>query len=79
LRIHRAELDAAGNFARRDELVDTSHEPNHQELCNREQEYFLRAIREDLDLAPHLEDAVRSLQIVLAADRSVRSGRPVEL
>ncbi len=79
LRIHHAGLDAEGNFERPDEFVDTSDEPRNAELCEREQAFFLRAIREDLDLSEHLEDAVRSLGIVLAADESVRSGRVVEL
>jgi hypothetical protein len=38
-----------------------------------------RAIREDLDLSRHLQDAVRSLAVCLAADESVRSGQPVRL
>jgi predicted dehydrogenase len=62
-----------------DRRIDTSDEPGHQELCNREQEYFLRAIRENLDLRDHLADAVNSLRIVLAADRSVRTGTIVTL
>jgi predicted dehydrogenase len=59
--------------------IDTSDEPGHQELCDREQDYFLRAIRENLDLRDHLADAVNSLRIVLAADRSVRTGTIVTL
>jgi hypothetical protein len=59
--------------------IITSDEPDHQELCNREQAYFLRAIREDLDLRDHLDDAINSLRIVLAADRSVRTGNVVQL
>ena len=59
--------------------INTSDEPDHQELCNREQAYFLRAIREDLDLREHLDDAINSLRIVLAADRSVRTGNVVQL
>jgi len=59
--------------------IDTSDEPGHQELCDREQEYFLRSIRENLDLREHLADAVNSLRIVLAADRSVRTGTIVTL
>ena len=59
--------------------INTSDEPDHQELCNREQAYFLRAIREDLDLHDHLCDAINSLRIVLAADRSVRTGTVVHL
>jgi predicted dehydrogenase len=79
LRLHWSDLDANGKFARPDELVDTSDEPDHDALCRLEQELFLRAIRDDLDLRDHLEDAVNSLRIVLAADESVRTGRTVEL
>ena len=38
-----------------------------------------RAITENLDLTRHMEDAVQSLAICLAADESVRSGQPVKL
>jgi predicted dehydrogenase len=79
LRLHYSERDARGNFVREDEVIDMSDEPGHQELCDREQAYFLRAIREDLDLTDHLEDAVNSLRIVLAADKSVRTGEVVLL
>jgi hypothetical protein len=48
-------------------------------LCEREQGYLLRAIRETLDLSDHLADAVNSLGIVLAADESFRTGRVVAL
>ncbi len=50
-------------------------EPDHQELCNREQAFFLKAIREDLDLTDWMNDAVNSLHIVLAADESIRTKR----
>ena len=33
----------------------------------------------DIDLTRHMEDAVQSLAICLAADESVRSGQPVKL
>lgn len=79
LRVHHASRDARGELARADELIDTSDEPDHDALCRLEQEYFLRAIREDLDLTEHQEDAVRSLCIVLAADAAVWSGRTVVL
>jgi len=39
----------------------------------------LRAIRDDVDLSDHMQDAVNSLRIVLAADESVRSGQVVTL
>ena len=54
-------------------------EPGHQELCEREQAFVLKAIREDLDLTRHMDDAVRSLEVVLAADRSMREGSAVDL
>ncbi len=76
---HNSKLDADGNFAEQDELIDTKDEPDHQQLCNFEQEYFLNAIRNDIDLTDHLDDAVNSLRIVLAADRSVRTGKVIEL
>lgn len=79
LRVHHADLNAAGDFMHRDEVIDMQDEPGHQDLCNREQQFFLRAIRDDLDLRDHLEDAVNSLRIVLAADESVRTGRVVVL
>ena len=79
LRIHHAALDDGGGFARPDELVDMEDEPDHDELCRREQAWFLAAIREDLDLDEHLRDAVNGLRIVLAADASVRTGAVVAL
>ena len=79
LQKHSAELDGDGEFVRQDVLIDTTDEPDHQQLCNREQAYFLRAIREDMDLSEHMEDAVNSLRIVLAAEESVRTGQVVTL
>lgn len=76
---HISTLDASGNFAQKDFLIDTRDEPDHQELCNREQTFFLQAICENLDLTEHLQDAVNSLRIVLAADESVRTGFVVRL
>ena len=38
-----------------------------------------RAIAEDIDLSRHMDDAVQSLAICLAADESIRSGAPVSL
>jgi predicted dehydrogenase len=62
-----------------DEWLDMRGEPDHQGLCDREQDFVYRAITEDFDLSRHMEDAVTSLQICLAADESVRSGHPVRL
>ena len=77
--LHHSGLNAEGELARRDEYFDTADEPDHDMLCEREQRFLLRAIEEDLDLRDHMEDAVKSLRIVLAADESVRSGMLVTL
>src|SRR6202044_3867808 len=45
LRIHYAALNADGAFAHPDEILSTEDEPGHQDLCEREQRLFLRAIR----------------------------------
>ena len=79
LKVHHSELNSDKEFARPDELIDLTDEPDHQGLCQREQEYLLKAIREDLDLTDHMNDAYNSLRIVLAADESVRTGKTVEL
>lgn len=79
LLVHHSKIDGNGQFAKKDEIVDTSAEPDHDGLCLLEQEYLLRAIREDIDLADHMEDAINSLRIVLAADESVRTGQTVSL
>lgn len=76
---HPAETDETGRFTQADRVYDLSGEPGHDELCEREQRFLLRAIRENLDLSAHLADAVTSLRIVLAADQSVRTGRVIEL
>ncbi|WP_192877789.1 Gfo/Idh/MocA family protein [Paracoccus sp. SY] len=59
--------------------LSMTDEPGHQELCDREQAFMARAIAEDLDLSRHMQDAVRSLAICLAADESVRTGQIVKL
>ena len=79
LRLHHSMLDADGNFVKSDEIIDTADEPDHDALCLLEQQYFLEAIRNDHDLAHHLNDAINSLKIVLAADESVRTGKTVHL
>ena len=79
IRLHRAELGPDGRFAKPDELLRMDGEPGHQELCEREQAFVLKAIRENMDLSRHMEDAVQSLRICLAADESVRTGRAVAL
>jgi predicted dehydrogenase len=77
--LHHAALDASGSFARADERLSTADEPSHDDLCEREQRYLLKAIDEDLDLTAHMNDAVKSLRIVLGADQAVRTGSVVTL
>ena len=60
-------------------MLSMQGEPGHQELCDREQTFLLKAVREDLDLTRHMADAIRSLAVCLAADESVRTGRAVKL
>lgn len=79
LLFHKAALDKNGNFMERDTWINLDDEPDHQELCNREQLYFLNAIREDIDLTDHIEDALNSLRIAFACDESIRSGQIVKL
>jgi predicted dehydrogenase len=79
LRIHHAGLTADDAFAQPDTWIDLTDEPDHQELCNREQRWFLQAIHDQLDLSEHLADAVNSLRIALACDESVRTGEVVRL
>eukprot|EP01093_Parvamoeba_rugata_P016263 TRINITY_DN5983_c0_g8_i2.p2 TRINITY_DN5983_c0_g8~~TRINITY_DN5983_c0_g8_i2.p2 ORF type:complete len:356 (-),score=76.89 TRINITY_DN5983_c0_g8_i2:126-1193(-) len=79
LRLHHAETDSTGEFTRTDEIIRTDDEPDHDGLCLREQQFFLKSITENLDLTQHMEDALGSLRIALAADQSVRTGAPVLL
>ena len=79
IRLHHAELNADNSLKRPDEVFRMDDEPGHDELCEREQAYLLRAIREDVDLTDHMNDAVNSLRIVLAADESIRRKQVVAL
>lgn len=78
LLVHHADLDDKNEFTKPDEVIDLQDEPDHDELCEREQAYFLKAIQEDLDLSEHMDDAINSLRIVLAADKSFKEGRVVD-
>jgi predicted dehydrogenase len=79
LRFHHADINEKNEFVKEDEWINLKDEPDHQELCNREQRYFLRAINENVDLADHMQDAVNSLRIAFACDESVRTGQVVYL
>lgn len=77
IRFHHADLDENEKFKLPDTWINLEDEPDHQELCNREQRYFLNAILENIDLTAHGEDAVNSLRIAFACDESVRTGKVV--
>ena len=79
LLLHHSAIDKTGNFSKKDEVIVTEDEPDHQGLCNLEQQFLYNAIINNSDLSDHLNDAVNSLRIVLAADESFRTGKPVEL
>ncbi len=79
LHLHYSDVDVQGNFSKKDELIPIENEPSHDELCQLEQEFLLRAIEDNLDLSQHLDDAINSLKIVLAADESFRTGKTVYL
>ena len=79
IKVHYADLDANDEFARENEWIDLKDEPDHQELCNREQRHFLKAILEDIDLSEPAADAVNSLKIAFACDESVKTGKMIDL
>ena len=78
LRLHHSDL-VDGKFTKPDQWISTEDEPDHDGLCRREQEFFLNAINNDIDLTDHLADAINSMRIVEAADKSFRTGKTVEL
>lgn len=79
LKVHYADIDAQNEFVKKDEWIDLTDEPNHQELCNREQRFFLNAIEQDLNLEKSMQDAINSLQIAIACDESVKTGTVIKL
>ena len=79
IRVHAAATGDDGGFIAPDEILSMHDEPGHQELCEREQQFVLDAIRGDVDLGKHMDDAVRSLAIVLAAERSMLERRAIDL
>ena len=67
------------DMSKPDERIDMTDEPDHDALCEREQRYLLKAIEEEIDLTDHMNDGVKSLKIVVAADRSIHEGQVVAL
>lgn len=63
----------------KDDLIELPDEPGHQELCNAEQEWIVNTILNNTNLTRHMNDAVQSLRICLAADESIRTGQTVQL
>jgi len=79
IRVHSSKIDTQNEFTEPDRWIDLQDEPDHQELCNREQAYFLSAIKEDLDLSKSMDDALNSLKIAFACDESVKTGQIIKL
>lgn len=79
IRVHSASRGPDGAFLTPDVVTSMADEPGHQDLCEREQAFVLDAIDNDRDLGAHMDDALRSLAIVLAADVSMREMRAVDL
>ena len=65
-------------FVHEDEIIKID-EPDHDGLAVLEQEAFIKAIREDVDLSSHHDRVMTSLQIVFAADESQKTHRVVEI
>lgn len=78
IRYHHAQVGPDKEFLLKDEIFRMDDEPGHQELCDREQAFFLKAINENLDLSGSLDAAVNSLRIVLAAEQSINEKRIIE-
>lgn len=79
IKVHYAALDDQDRFVKQDSWIDLVDEPDHQELCNREQRYFLKSILDDIDLTNPTDDAINSLRIAFACDESVKTGQTVML
>ena len=79
IRVHSSEINEQNEFINEDQWISTDDEPDHNGLCFREQEYFLKSIQEDLDLTDHMNDAINSLKIVLAADQAFKTGQTIQL
>jgi predicted dehydrogenase len=77
--LHSSETDSQGKPKKKDDIIKVEDEPDHNELCKREQEYLYRAIVDDIDLTDHIDDAVNSLKICFAAVESYETGRTVHL
>jgi predicted dehydrogenase len=77
--LHSSAAGPDGYAAGKDQLIKIPDEPDHNELCKREQEVLYKAITEDTDLTDHVADAVNSLKICFAAVESYRTQKVVRL
>ena len=79
LLLHHSKLNSNGDFEPGDQIINTEDEPDHQALCDLEQEFFYSSIISDADLTSHQDDAINSLKIVLAADQAYKTGKTIYL
>ncbi|UIR57042.1 Gfo/Idh/MocA family oxidoreductase [Sphingobacterium sp. SRCM116780] len=79
LRVHYADIDKNNEFVKADEWIHLEDEPTHQDLCNREQLFFQKAILENLDLKKQADDALNSLRIAFACDEAVKTKKTIDL
>jgi predicted dehydrogenase len=79
LRLHAIELGEKGAMGSTDALIPIHDAVDHQTLCDREQAFLAHAIRADLPLNKHHADAIRSLEIVLAAEQSMRECKAIDI
>ncbi len=77
--LHRSQTNENGELEAIDEFIELDDEPDHDELCRREQLFFLQGILGKQDLSEHQESAIRASEIVLAADHSFRTGEMIRL
>ena len=79
LLIHNEKRDENGMFLNPDRHINTEDEPDHNSLCELEQRYLLKIIEEDIDISQEMKDVINSMKIVLAADKSIKTGKQVEV
>ena len=79
LLIHNEKRDENGMFLNPDRHINTEDEPDHNTLCELEQRYLLKIIEEDIDISQEMKDVINSMKIVLAADKSIKTGKQVEI
>lgn len=75
--VHKSKKNDQGELEQHDEYLELEDEPDHDELCRREQLFFLDGITGKSDLTEHQNSAIRASEIVLAADKSFRTGEMI--